>query len=117
VRLEGFGQLKKSNDTENRTRDLLVCSIMPQPIIYRLPRPSSVNILIEVEILILHISAPLLATIRRHSQQCKGTISSMPLFEHRLLLKCHEGTYRNYDRIINTAKTSYVYQKQLVPIS
>jgi hypothetical protein len=32
VRLEVLGQLKKSNNfVENRTRDLPVCSIMPQP--------------------------------------------------------------------------------------
>jgi hypothetical protein len=32
VRLEGLGKLKKSNDLiGNRTRDLLACSIMPQP--------------------------------------------------------------------------------------
>jgi hypothetical protein len=29
VRLEGLGQLKKSNDIRNRTRDLRACSIVP----------------------------------------------------------------------------------------
>jgi hypothetical protein len=32
MQLEGLGQLKKSNDLiGNRTRDVLACSIVPQP--------------------------------------------------------------------------------------
>jgi hypothetical protein len=31
VRLEGLGQLKKSNDIGNRPRDLPACSAVPQP--------------------------------------------------------------------------------------
>jgi hypothetical protein len=31
VRLEGLGKLKKANDIANQTRDLPVCSIVPQP--------------------------------------------------------------------------------------
>jgi hypothetical protein len=45
VRLEGLGQLKKSNDIiRNRIRDLLACSIAPQPT--KLPRtPVSLPVL------------------------------------------------------------------------
>jgi hypothetical protein len=40
VRLEGLGQLKKSNDlTGNQTRDLSACNVMPQPT--TLPRAPS----------------------------------------------------------------------------
>jgi hypothetical protein len=38
VRLEGLGQLKKSNEIGNGTLDLLACSIVPQPT--TLPRAS-----------------------------------------------------------------------------
>jgi hypothetical protein len=44
VRLEGLGQLKKSNDLiRTQTRDLPACSIMPQPT--KLPRAQLIHVL------------------------------------------------------------------------
>jgi hypothetical protein len=50
VRLEGFGQLKKSNYLiGTRTRDLPACTIVPQPT--TLPRaPNQIHIHVEIKI-------------------------------------------------------------------
>jgi hypothetical protein len=51
VRLEGLGQLKKSDDTGTRTRDLPACSIVPQPTM--LPHAPNQNIYISINLFFL----------------------------------------------------------------
>jgi hypothetical protein len=50
VRLEGLGQLKKSNKViGNQTHDLLACSTVPQPTM--LPRAPRVNLILAILII------------------------------------------------------------------
>jgi hypothetical protein len=87
VRLEGLGQLKNPMTSSEIEPAIFrfVAQCLNQ-LRYHVPRPSSANSLIKVEILTLHVSAPLADCIRRYSQHYKGTASCMLLFEHRLLL-------------------------------